>query len=294
MATHPSPPRFPPRKRVILLEIEYDPYEEKPKHGPVVTTIKWIGLIFMLSFFAFLFFRMCVKEDPSEAKDFLWTENTVKSYEKWKNEENSRWNAFAYTQESSYRFYDESTRLSVSHSYDTFSCRENVYSGDGELPENRKRYIHYGQFHISNPVYIPAAGELQVTMRVNDEGLQELMDTYNLKSLPAGETFVFALFDGVNYYTDYSYTTAERFTYTYRRLTFSGIDYRTAHELELMIYYAGSEQIDLTSPYEYLTVYLSDIPVTPYDMDDAGPAVVSTQLKQPPYVIFKDPMKEEN
>ncbi|MBQ8287244.1 MAG: hypothetical protein IJX76_00545 [Clostridia bacterium] len=275
------------------LQNEYDPYEEKKPHGPVFKVFKWIGILLMLAFFGLLFFRMCIKEDPADAKVFLWTDNTLKAYEAWKVDDDRQWQDFAYTQESSYRIYNEDTRTSTTYSYDTFSCRENTYSGDGSAPENRKQFIHYGQFHTSNPVYIPSAGELQITIRVNDEGMKELMETYSLESEPAGEPFVYAIYDGTNYHTDYSFTTAERFTYTYRRLTFSGIDYTTADELELMIYYAGDGTVDLTDPYEYLTVYLSDIPVTKYDMDDAKPFELTKNLQKPPYVVIKNGTEEE-
>ncbi len=276
------------------MENEYDPYEEKKKHGPVLRTVKWIGILLMLAFYGLIFFRMCIKNDPSDAKEFLWTQHTLDAYQIWKADDDRQWKNFAYTQENSYTVYNEDTRVSTTYSYDTFSCRENLASGDGTDPNNRKKYVHYGQFHTSNPVYIPSAGEIQITIRVNDEGMEELMKTYKLESEPAGEAFVYAIFDGENYHTDYSYTASERFTYTYRRLSFTGIDYTKATELELMIYYAGNGEVDLAVPYEYLTVYLADIPVTAYDMDDAQPMKLTPKLQEPPYVLFKDGMKEEN
>ncbi|MGM9646764.1 MAG: hypothetical protein ACI3YH_01365 [Eubacteriales bacterium] len=275
------------------LENDYDSYEEKKKHGPVVRALKWIGLLMMLVVYGLLFFRMCVKNDPSAAKEFLWTDHTLQAYETFTADGDPQWKHFAYTQENSHTFYDEATRVSTTYSYDTFSCREYSYSGDGSAPTNKKKYIHYGQFHTSNPVYIPSAGELQITIRLNEEGLKELMETYHLETEPVGEAFVYAIFDGKAYHTDYSFTTDQRFTYTYRRLTFTGIDFTTATELELMIYYAGDGTVDLSDPYEYLTVYLSDIPVTPYDMDDAKPVKVNENLKQPPYVVITDGTKEE-
>lgn len=276
------------------MQTEYDPYEPKKKHGAVYNIFKYLIILLVVAVYGLLIFRMCAKEDPAEAEAFLWTQDTLDAYRLWKADEEREWEHFAYTQESSYRTYDEDTRISTIYSYDTFSCRENTYSGDGSNPEDKKAYIHYGQFHTSNPIYIPSAEVLQVTIRLNDEGMEELMTTYGLKSEPVGEPFVFAIYDGEQYYTDYTYTSFDRFTYTYRRLTFSGIDYTDAAELELMIYYAGSGSIDLTTPYEYLTVYLSDIPMTQYDMDDAEPFAITEGLKKPPYVAIKGlPTNEE-
>ncbi len=278
------------------MEYDHYPYEEKKEHGIVFKLFKWMAILLVVGVYGILFFRMCIKEDPGEAKAFLWTEDTLKAYDTWKADTDKEWGQFAYTQASSYIVYDEDTRVSTTYRYDTFSCRENPYSGEGETPDDRKTYIHYGQFHTSNPVYLPSAGELQITIRVNDEGIEELLRTYKLSELPAGEPFVYAIFDGERYYTDYQFTTAERFTYTYRRLTFSGIDYTDVDQLELMIYYVGDGTVDLSAPYEYLTVYLSDIPMDTYDMKDAKPYRVSDGLQKPPYVVLTDnsvPEKEE-
>lgn len=275
------------------MQTEYDPYEPKKKHGVVYNIFKYLIILVVVAVYGLLIFRMCAKEDPEEAKGFLWTEDTLQAYDLWKADDEREWEHFAYTQASSYFVYNEDTRENFTYSYDTFSCRENTYSGDGTGAEDKKAYIHYGQFHTSNPVYIPTAGELQITIRLNDEGMEELMKTYGLESEPVGEPFIYAIYDGTNYYTDYSFTATERFTYTYRRLTFSGIDYTDVTELELMIYYAGTGTIDLTNPYEYLTVYLSDIPMTEYDMDDAKPFEVTEGLQKPPYVVINGAPDDE-
>lgn len=275
------------------MENDYDPYEPKKKHGIVYNIFKYLVILLVVGVYGLLFFRMCVMKDPAAAKTFLWTDNTIAAHESWQSDTDRQWKHFAYTQENSHTVYNEDTRENTTYRYDTFSCRENTYSGDGSTPSDRKAYIHYGQFHTSNPVYIPAAGELQITIRINDEGMEELMETYGLTEEPTGEAFVYAITDGENYYTNYSFTSAERFTYTYRRLTFSGIDYTNVHQLELMIYYVGDGTIDLSAPYEYLTVYLSDIPVTEYDMDDAKPIRINDKLQQPPYVIVTNSTANE-
>ena len=275
------------------MENDYDPYEPKKKHGVAYNIFKWAAIVLVLGVYLILFFRMCIKEDPALVKAFLWTENSISAYEKWQKEDPKTRGDFAYTQENSYTIFNEDTKESTTYRYDTFSCRENSYSGDGSVPENSKKYIHYGQFHISNPIYIPSAGEVQVTFRVNDEGLEELMTTYGLDKLPEGETFAFALTDGENYYTDYSYIADERFTYLYRRLTFSGVDFEDLYQLELLIYYVGNGTIELTDPYEYITVYLADIPTQAYDMKDAKPVEISKKLSEPPYIVYQNSGEEE-
>lgn len=274
--------------------MEYDDYSYngKKKPGIISRIFKWSAILLVVGVYGLLFFRMCVKEDPGSAKEFLWTENSLSAYETWKDADKATRGDFAYTQDSSYIVYDETTRISTTYRYDTFSCRENSYSGDGSNPEDRKKYIHYGQFHTSNPVYIPSAGEVQITIRVNEEGMEELMSTYGLSQLPKGEVFAYALTDGKTYYTDYRFTTSERFTYDYRRLTFSGVDFTDLHQLELLIYYVGDGTIDLAMPYEYFTIYLSDIPMKAYDMKDAKPYELS-DLQKPPYLVYTDSTTEE-
>ena len=275
------------------LEYDHYPYEEKKEHGPVYKIFKWAAILLVVGVYLMLFFRMCSKEDPSSAKQFLWTENTLTAYEQWQNANAATRGDFAFTQENSYTIYNEATRETTTYSYDTFSCRENVYSGDGSSAEDSKKYIHYGQFHTSNPIYIPSAGEVQITIRVNEEGMEELMSTYKLDKLPQGEVFAYALTDGVNYYTTYQYVESDRFTYNYHRLVFSGVDFTNLYELELLIYYVGNGTVDLANPYEYLTIYLADIPVTAYNMKDAKP-IKLTEVQTPPYVVYNDSTKTED
>jgi hypothetical protein len=55
-----------------------------------------------------------------------------------------------------------------------------------------------------------------------------------------------------------------------------------------LIYYVGEGTVDLTSPYEYLTIYLADIPMRAYDLKDAKPVEVSGKLEEPPYLVFQN------
>ena len=280
------------KARMNPLEYDEYSYDEKRKPGIVSRIVKWTAILLVVGVYGILFFRMCSKEDPASAKEFLWTENTLTTYEQWEKADAKTRGDFAYTQKSSYTVYNEATRETKTYRYDTFSCRENSYSGEGDTPGDRKKYIHYGQFHTSNPIYIPSAGEVQITIRVNDEGMEELMTTYGLTKLPQGEVFAYALTDGEVYYTDYHFTTDDRFTYNYHRLTFSGVDFTDLQELELLIYYVGDGTVDLATPYEYLTIYSSDIPMQAYNMKDAKPIKLS-DLKKPPYVVYTDSTRPE-
>lgn len=275
------------------MEYDHYPEEEKKEHGPVFKVLKWLVILLIVAVYGILFFRMCVKEDTKLAESYLWTENGLAAYETWKASDSDTRGEFAYTQDNSYVVYNEDTRESIEYRYDTFSCRENTYSGDGSSPENSKEYIHYGQFHTSNPIYVPSAGEVQITLRYNDEGVEELLSTYGLSEEPQGELFVYTLTDGVNTYTDYSFVSDSRFTYEYRRLVFTGVEFEGVDELELMIYYVGDGTVDLAAPYEYFTVYLSDIPLQEYDMKDAKPYEVNGDLATPPYVVLTDSSSSE-
>ena len=51
--------------------------------------------------------------------------------------------------------------------------------------------------------------------------------------------------------------------------------------------------VDLANPYEYLTIYLADIPVTAYNMKDAKP-IKLTEVQTPPYVVYNDSTKTED
>ena len=58
-------------------------------------------------------------------------------------------------------------------------------------------------------------------------------------------------------------------------------------------YDVGNGTVDLANPYEYLTIYLADIPVTVYNMKDAKP-IKLTEVQTPPYVVYNDSTKTED
>ena len=59
-----------------------------------------------------------------------------------------------------------------------------------------------------------------------------------------------------------------------------------------MIYYVGDGTVDINNPYEYFTIYSSDIPLKEYDMKKAKPYKVS-ELAKPPYVVYQNSNEEE-
>lgn len=255
--------------------MEYDYYPEeytprqkmKKKKTLAGRIVRWIVVLLILFVYLFLMFRIFVMSDTKTAKTFIWTDGTVAAY-------NADPSAFkAYTQDNSYVRYDPDTKDTFEYSYDT-------YSGSDEDD------AHYGQFHTSQFVYVPASEELQITLRYNRDAIDELLSTYRLDKAPAGELLCFALTDGVNYYTDYTFLTDSRFTYQYRRLCFTGIDLDDVAQLQLEIYYVGD--VSKSAPYESMTVYLSDIPLEEYKLKDALPAEVNGSLKTPPYVVYGD------
>lgn len=253
--------------------MEYDYYPEeyipgkKKKTGLVRKILKWTVIGLILFVYLFLMFRIFIQSDTKIAKTFIWTEDTVAAYEKDPE-------AFqALTQDNSYVYYDPDTEETFEYAYST-------YSGDDES------HLHEGQFHTSQFVYVPSSKELQITLRYNREGIEELLNTYGLEKVPTGELFCFALTDGVHYYTDYTFLTDSRFTYQYRRLSFSGIDLEGVNQMWLEIYYVGD--VHKSAPYESMTVYLSDIPLESYKLKKALPAKVTDGLDTPPYVLYED------
>lgn len=253
--------------------MEYDYYPEeyiprrKKKKGLVGKIIKWLAIALILFVYIFLIFRIYIKSDTKIAKTFVWTDATVAAYQ-------NDTDAFeVFTQDNSYVYYDPETEESFQYSYDT-------YSGSDD------KHTHDGQFHTSQFVYVPSSKEFQITLRYNREGVAELLETYGLEKAPAGELFCFALTDGTHYYTDYTFLTDSRFTYQYRRLTFSGIDLENVSQMFLEIYYVGD--VRKSAPYESMTVYLADIPMERYELKDALPAEVNGDLQTPPYVVYED------
>lgn len=253
--------------------MEYDYYPEeyaprrKKKKGPVRQILKWLVILLIAFVYCFLFFRIYITSDTKIAKTFVWTDATVAAYEKDTK-------AFeAFTQDNSYVYYDPDTEQTFQYAYDTFSGSD----------ESR---THDGQFHTSQFVYVPSSKEFQITLRYNREAISELLSTYGLEKAPVGELFCFALTDGTNYYTDYTFLTDDRFTYEYRRLSFSGIDLEKAAQMNLEIYFVGD--VRKSAPYESMTVYLADIPMESYELKKALPAKVNDDLQTPPYVVYED------
>lgn len=253
------------------MEYEYYPEEymsgHKKKKGLVGKILKWMVIGLILFVYLFLMFRIFIKSDTKIAKTFVWTEDTVAAYE------SDPASFEAFTQDNTYVYYDTDTETAIEYAYDT-------YSGSDE--DN----THEGQFHTSQFVYVPSSKEFQITLRYNRDGVRELLNTYGLEKAPAGELFCFALTDGTNIYTDYTFLTDSRFTYQYRRLTFSGVDLEDVSQMWLQIYFIGD--VSVSSPYESMTVYLSDIPMESYKVKKALPAEVNGTLQSPPYIVYED------
>lgn len=253
------------------MEYEYYPeeYLKKPKKKKslVKRIFTWAVILLILFVYGFLIFRIFIQSDTKIAKTFIWTADTVAAYEKDPD-------AFeAFTQENTYVYYDPDTKETFEYAYDTFS-------GDDAA------HTHEGQFHTSQFVYVPSSKEFQITLRYNEEGVRELLATYGLEEAPAGELFCFALTDGTNYYTDYTFLTDSRFTYEYRRLCFPGIDLENVQQMQLEIYYVGD--VRKSAPYDSMTVYLSDIPMEDYKLKGSLPGKVNDDLQTPPYVVYED------
>lgn len=254
----------------------YSDGEQKPK-SPVGKIIKWVGLALVVLVYGLIFFRIFIKENPSDAGAFIWTKDTVAAYQK-----------------DSAGFSVKSQKI---QSYNK------VLGKDDNGAPIAQRVIYNditsdGCFKISDLIYVPASGELQVTLRFNREALKKLKERYALSEDPTGEIFFFAL-EGVgeDYITDYSYTVSKRFTYEYRRLVFRNVDLSSADLVYLNIYYIEDVHLDQPLTFhpgkEYavqatLPIYDSYLGWEDCNVEKLLPAKVNDDLQNPPYVKLDD------
>lgn len=254
----------------------YSDGDAKPK-SKVGKILRWLGIALILLVYGLLMFRIFIKNDPKSAKQFLWTPDTVAAYE----QNPSSFEVLTQKIQSfSYALGEKDERGHEKYESRTYN---DITSG--------------GSFKISNLVYVKSAGELQITVRFNRSAVEKVQALYNLPEKPAGEIFFFALDDGSDYYTDYSYVATKRFTYEYRRLVFSNVDLEDTETLNLNIYYI--DDVTPSAPLVFdpkedyaergvLTIYDEKLGWEDYDLKDALPAQVNGKLKDAHYVPFDD------
>lgn len=254
----------------------YSDGEHKPK-GPVGKIFKWLGLALVVLVYGLILFRIFIKENPSGAGEFIWTADTVAAYQT---------EGAGFTVKSQ---QIQSYNMVIGEDENGVPITERVIYND---------ITSDGCFKISDLIYVPSSGELQVTLRFNRQALNKLKELYALSENPTGEIFFFAL-EGVggDYITDYSYTVTKRFTYEYRRLVFRNVDMSSADLVYLNIYYIEDVQLDnpltFDSGKEYavkasLPIYDSYLGWQDCNVEKLLPAKVNANLQNPPYVKLDD------
>lgn len=244
-------------------------YKPKSKVGKI---LRWIGIALILLVYGLLMFRIFIKGDPKSAGKFIWTSDTVAAYQQ---------NTSSFTAKTQeIQSFSFATGEKDEQGNDKYESRtyNNITSG--------------GSFQISNLIYVPETGELQITVRFNRASVEKVQELYNLPEKPDGEIYFFALSDGDKYYTDYSYVATKRFTYQYRRLVFSGVDLTDTETLDLNIYYI--DNVSLGTPLVFdpkedyaergaLTIYDKNLGWEVYDLKNALPAEVNGKLQKSHY-----------
>ncbi len=251
------------------MEYGYYPEEDSPKDGKfsVGKLLKTIGWVLLAALFAFIIFRIILAEtDVPMANDFIWTEKLVDAAEN----DPGNFEIVSYKLRS-YTLYapDESNPSEV----DPDSAERIV----------RNQITDDGYFKVNNVLFEKSTGTFMFTLRFNTASVRELADYCQLSEVPKGNPYFFALesADGT-FYTDYRLLSDTRFTYTYCRLVFEGIDPEACGALTLHVFY--EDFVDLSYPFSSQIVYDKNIPFDPYKTGKAFPAKVNDKLEDCPNV----------
>ena len=133
-------------------------------------------------------------------------------------------------------------------------------------------YDEEGWYNISHVAMSETAGEVQLTVRYNSRStVNVLMEKYALTERPAGELFVYILADSNgNTYTDYTFASASRPLYEFRRIIFTGVDLTDADKLYLRVYYIGDVSAEGLMNASF-TVYDSEYPSEDFSVEKVKP-----------------------
>jgi|GEM_PF-2189235 len=248
------------------MEYEYYPESEiaekkKKKPFSAKKLIKWLIIALIAGVYLLIFIRIFITNiDPQISKSYIWTAESVRAYNSDKD---------------SFKVQNQQIKSFVVPEPDGSYTRVvyNVITDDG-------------YYHISNFMYNEATKELIISVRFNNASLENLRDKYDLPSTPGADAYVFALDKEGEYDYNYSYTYKNVFGYHFCRLVFSGVELSDYDTIDLNVYYA--QNVVLSAPLGYLTIYDSRIPVEYYDIKDALPAKERSDLNKSPYIIPKD------
>ncbi len=142
-----------------------------------------------------------------------------------------------------------------------YSPTEAFLSHSDENTEILTQNLNYsmdeeGYYRISNLVFVPQTGELQINVRYNNSTLNALKEHYPDAEY-VNEPFYYELVDNNNNTYDFGgYISQSNIIYNFRKLLFKGIDFETVERLYLEIKYVGDISDDSPMSVRF-TVYNS-------------------------------------
>lgn len=284
-------------------------YYEKSRFSKIMSLFfKSIVAIIVVTVFAILFYRMWSMQEPSMSKEFIANDITVAAAKKHSGDKLSS----EYSEDGWYvhhRTFDNVTLKNHKNSkevtipadeygYDGFQVFShtlaNYYVKNEEKDEyeivERSEYYSVknadeGDIKISNAYFMPQAGQLEVTFRFNNDVINNLHRAYPMAAAEDGEKFVFVISDNHdNKYTEYCYKEGSRANYNYRRLLFSGIDFKNVSTLYLDIYYIND--VTLSEPYRSMVIYDNNLTLEDYDVE--MPSNVTSELVPMPKYLTRE------
>jgi len=303
-----------------MSDIYYDNYmedevpPEKSRAQQITGLIfKTLGIAIIVFINFFIFYRIYAGKEPKMAKEYLWNENAVASYnehaqisagsDKFPSNEykvkSVTLGGYTLTDEkgnetnvsrseygdNSFKVYTQTLRSYTLTDPDTDKTmvveRSDFYKDGTELN---------GAFRVTNMYYTPVASQVQVTFRYNHVALEELTKDYALPSVPSGEVYAFTLTDNLgNEYKDYSFTSGTKSVYNYRRLLFDGIKFDNVTMLTLNIYFI--DDVTYGSPYISMVIYDANIGLD--TMKISGGNTVTKGLAEPNYIVKQGKQGEQ-
>ena len=151
---------------------------------------------------------------------------------------------------------------------------KNAYREDPEafsaLSQKQEVFLtNDGKFWITGVLYLPQARQLQLTIKYNDSTLKALREQMGA-DLPE-EPFSYSLLDSSGTrYTDYEFQTERKQNYSYRRLTFYGVDLTDVATVYVDIYYSEAVDFELP-PYASLMTWNRALPTEEFDVKASLP-----------------------
>lgn len=211
-------------------EFEKEDDQWRPEGSRVVkiikNSIKWTIAALAIAFIGFLVLRMITSDPPSSMEKVVWNDKLLSAYNTAKAENREL----------------EVLQIPSSDSFSEKPTVDGVAAGE--------TYGEDGMFSIYTIVYIPEAKQLQFTVRINDRALNYLSEDYPeavQMDKDGKELYSFSLTvrkeEEVSTVSEYSYTCAHRFGYTYRRLIFDNVELEGTTSVKLNVAFAGKPNV---------------------------------------------------